>query len=319
MPPINQFSAAFINPNAGKYKKRKEQVEKTLAPIGFKKVVHIQSVLEKKYTTRCLLQATIDAIEQFPDEPFILFEDDIEWCGQTEIPEIPPDADAIYLGFSAAKASYSENKHDGKAIFEAYNKDYARVINMLSGHAILMISEKYKKSVSDTFRDSINDNFLISDIMLARMQNGLRVYAPYGRSIFYQKGIYGGNEHGTHVFLNRKLEIHDISDKLMIWCSNLFHNPNKEINIQFSLIPSGDAVNYWFQENLTSEWIIVSDCQAELHENDIKELMDVSFRKPHNYLTVYKGVYMFHFSNTYKGIGKTWQDVVSQTFPCPNG
>jgi hypothetical protein len=323
MIPLKTFDVVYINPDAGKYKKRKEQILKTIKPIGFKSVSHVKSELEPMYTTRCLLQATIDAIELFPNHPFILFEDDIEWCGQQAIPQYPENADAVYLGFSDAGTSYTVNKCDGPATFEKATESYARVTNMLSGHAILMISEKYKKTVCDLFRNLISQKDpLISDVCLARMQKGLRVYAPYGRSIFYQRAIYGGQEKGTHVYLDKSLKMKEMNAQAMLWSARVpylrrapFARPQaSRIRVLSQLNVSGESVNIWFSQNQSREWLIVTDDETPLRQADINVLCDISSRKPHNFLTPYAGVYLLHFSNNYKGTGK-WRQIVTETFP----
>jgi len=182
----------YISPGIGKFVSRLEHMRELTKRVGFLNVTHYQSGTEAY--PKCLVRAVIDLLQQHLDTgPFLLLEDDVEWHGQN-ILRIPLDADAVYLGVSGNAGHVKKNKRDGPAKFEPYNDDWKRVLNMLSGHAILFISRGYMEHVISILEPLLSLPPQHKDVVMSRTQIGFRIYAPRGKPIFYQSPKFGGQK-----------------------------------------------------------------------------------------------------------------------------
>lgn len=151
------------------------------AELGFKEVIHWRSGTEGY--PECLNIATIQIMEQFADRPILILEDDVDAQGLREF-EVPDDADAIYLGLSKCGGSKIINRWQGGAIFEPYSTEQARVMNMLSGHAIYYHSAAYRRAVAAYLRSYLGFKYF-NDVLISRLQPCFRVYANK-KPLFYQ-------------------------------------------------------------------------------------------------------------------------------------
>lgn len=162
MPQTLKFSditVVYICPaHNEKYLARKVHMDALCAELGFKEVIHWRSGTEGY--PECLNIATIQIMEQFADRPILILEDDVDAQGLREF-EVPDDADAIYLGLSKCGGSKIINRWQGGAIFEPYSTEQARVMNMLSGHAIYYHSAAYRRAVAAYLRINVLLSFLI--------------------------------------------------------------------------------------------------------------------------------------------------------------
>jgi hypothetical protein len=189
--------AVFICPDHNpKYHERKIHMESLLTKIGFKSITHFKSGTEV-YPT-CLVKATVAILEKYNnDDPVIIFEDDVEpfldLDENTEI-EFPENTDAFYLGFSKSGGSSTHNIDDGPSIIRAYNKKYIRIINMLSGHAIIYKSNIYKKDVIKSLTSIIGKDGYYNDVIIARLQPSYNIYGYY-YPFFYQSSKFGNVQH----------------------------------------------------------------------------------------------------------------------------
>lgn len=189
---IIDLEAIYISPGIGKFENRLNHMQELTKRIGFRNATHYRSGTEAY--PKCLVRAVIDLLQQHLDGgPFLLLEDDVEWHGQTEI-HIPMDADAIYLGVSSNGGHYKKVKRDGPAKFEPYNDEWKRVINMLSGHAILFISRAYMEHVISILEPLLSLPPQHKDVIMSRTQIGFRIYAPRTRPLFYQSPKFGGQK-----------------------------------------------------------------------------------------------------------------------------
>jgi hypothetical protein len=175
-----------------KYSERKQYTQKLLEGIGFKSITHYKSG-SQAYPT-CLAKANIDILENnLNDEPFILLEDDCEpfliLDGMTEI-TFPEDTDAFYLGFSKYGGSKTRNHWEGNSVIEKYSPTYIRILNMLTTHAILYKSRRYKEIILQTMKDSLVMNKYHTDVLISRIQPCYRVYGYY-YPFFYQSPKFG--------------------------------------------------------------------------------------------------------------------------------
>jgi hypothetical protein len=160
-------------------------MDSLLNTIGFTHVEHYKSGTEAY--PACLVNATIDILQKNMDEPFLLLEDDVEFTGVDTV-AVDVSADAIYLGLSQFGGSKTIDKWEGYAQHIPHSETQVRVMNMLSGHAILYISSLYKQAVIDiltTFR-SIKYN---SDVLMSRIQANYLVLANKKPS-FYQSAKF---------------------------------------------------------------------------------------------------------------------------------
>jgi hypothetical protein len=185
---VTDIPVVFICPSHNeKYKAREERMWTFLKECGFKYIEHFKSGHEA-YPT-CLAQATRDILStRLDDNPFMLVEDDIEltqWA-RLDVPiTYPSNADAMYLGFSRGAGSMIHNIDCGAAQIDIVNDTYIKIENMLSAHAIIYISERYKRAVMNQMDYSIANPGYYNDVLISRIQHKYNVYG-YHYPFFYQ-------------------------------------------------------------------------------------------------------------------------------------
>jgi hypothetical protein len=148
-----------------------------LAEIGFKDIVHFKSGTEGY--PKCLANANVEILTQYPNEPILLLEDDVEFTGVSDF-EFVHGADAIYFGLSTCGSHATLNYNDKDSIFTPYSDTQARVQNMLGTHAILYISSAYKQAVINKLKDCKGH----TDIAITRIQPKFRILANRKPSFF---------------------------------------------------------------------------------------------------------------------------------------
>ena len=137
---ITDFKVVYICPDHNeKYHTRKLHMDSLLTSMGFKDIIHFKSGTESY--PDCLGIAIKDILTMYMEEPFLLLEDDIESINYINFDYVE-NADAIYFGLSKWKGSFIKNIDDGPAEFQPYSINQVRILNMLSGHAILFISKQ---------------------------------------------------------------------------------------------------------------------------------------------------------------------------------
>ena len=147
---LQDLKVIFICPEHNeKYIKRKTHMTNLLEKIGFKNIIHYKSS-SLKYP-QCLTLATIDILTKYNSEPILLLEDDVEYTGIDSFDYVA-DADAIYFGVSRSGGHPRLNTHQGGCKVVPYSINQVRVMNMLTTHAILYISSKYKNAVIDQLK-----------------------------------------------------------------------------------------------------------------------------------------------------------------------
>lgn len=100
-------------------------------------------------------------------------------------------ADAIYLGISRSGGHPTDNIHLGDSVFESWSDTQVKVINMLSGHAILYISRSYKEAVIESFKNNV---LFYNDVLLSRLQSNFNVLANK-QPVFYQSSKFNVSIH----------------------------------------------------------------------------------------------------------------------------
>jgi hypothetical protein len=186
MKKITDFKAIFICPDHNeKYHKRKLHMEKLLKNIGFTRIEHFKSGTEDY--PKCLTLTYIEILKRNIDEPFIFFEDDVDWTGTYEI-DYDNSIDAIYLGISKWGGHPSENIHLGESKFSTYSDSLVRVHNMLSSHSVLYNSRVYKEAVIDLLEKYCHIPYH-SDVLISRIQSNFLILATKV-PIFYQSSRF---------------------------------------------------------------------------------------------------------------------------------
>jgi hypothetical protein len=185
---IQDLKVIFICPEHNeKYRKRKEHMTELLEKIGFKDITHFKSS-SLKYP-QCLTLANIEILEKYK-EPILLLEDDIEFTGIENFDYIE-DADAIYFGVSRSGGHPTQNTHLGGCKVVPYSASQVRVMNMLTTHAILYISQRYKNAVVQQLKRNITSH---SDVMISRLQPQFKVLANKKPSFFQSSKFNNGNQ-----------------------------------------------------------------------------------------------------------------------------
>lgn len=144
-----------------------------LTGLGFTNFQHFKSGTERY--PACLIKATVDILRANLDNPVLILEDDVESNGATDF-AVPPGADAIYFGLSTTRGSMTINRHEGHTQFETYSDKQVRILNMLSGHAILYISRAYKEAVIATLEAHVDTDYY-NDVLMARLHHRYNIYA----------------------------------------------------------------------------------------------------------------------------------------------
>jgi hypothetical protein len=130
-------------------------------------------------------------------KPFIFMEDD---CSATpwfrhDVP-VPEDADAVYLGIS--KWGMHGDRAHPYVIRESVTEDIVRVFNMLSTHAVLVLSRQWVENVLTCYEYAYStmekpNEF---DVPVAHTMARYNVYA-LRKPLFYQDAKMGGQEEPT--------------------------------------------------------------------------------------------------------------------------
>jgi hypothetical protein len=169
-----------------------------LHKIGFTQVEHYKSGTEAY--PACLVNATIDILQKNMDEPFLLLEDDVEFTGVDDV-VMDASADAIYLGLSQFGGSKTINRWEGNAKHTPYSDTQTRVLNMLSGHAILYNSRRYKQAVIDILTRYKGTDYY-NDVLMSRIQADFMVLANKKPS-FYQSAKFNDSrvEEWTNIII----------------------------------------------------------------------------------------------------------------------
>jgi len=114
--------------------------------------------------------------ENLNSEPLIVLEDDvdIEENSNFEL-EVPDDTDAVWLGLS----------HAGMPKYDKINETISRLHHMLSVHAVLYLTERYKKHVIEQVDYCLLSKDMPFDVGLYHNQTNFNVYVM-NKPIFYQ-------------------------------------------------------------------------------------------------------------------------------------
>jgi hypothetical protein len=186
---------------------RKERTESQLKELGIKSITRVPAI-RHTYGAAGTPRSMLKALELAHNgKPFVLMEDDVAVKRWEPIIDIPDDSDAFYLGISGWGRM---NSHSGPFVqWESVDDSILRIYNMLSGHAIMYISDRYidlAKRIAHHAGYNIEDHV---DIGFAEVQRWHNVYAfddPY----FYQTSS-GGNQTVTYSPLSEQQSVECIT------------------------------------------------------------------------------------------------------------
>lgn len=109
--------------------------------------------------------------------PLLVLEDDIDFIDNfNPIFDIPDDSDGVYLGISHGNRNYQTSKK---------NQDYLRISGILAAHAILYVSDAFRKAMSDIGKHCLYKLNLPWDIGTSNIQHKFKVYTP-NKPVIYQ-------------------------------------------------------------------------------------------------------------------------------------
>lgn len=129
---------------------------------------------------------------------------------------VPSDVDAVYLGLSACSISPDKDEFQlGVCWKETSLPDIARLLNMLSTHAVLICSRRYAVFMTKAMAYAAGKN-IVWDIPVARRMHRFKVYAPR-EPFFYQDGRVGGHEATTRVSLSQIKRLDFVRDEPPGW------------------------------------------------------------------------------------------------------
>jgi len=178
----------YINLDEGE--ERRQRTESILNKLNFSSVTRVPGIKTDDGKVGCARSQHKVLSDTSISTPFLLLEDDILFTGNDDFNiEIPDDADALFLGVSqwARYLSFSGpflhyRKIDDKIV---------QVYNMLSGHAVIYLSDEYRQVCS---RISKYCGYQLLDHMdngYAEIQKYYNVYS-LDLPIFKQNGHNGG-------------------------------------------------------------------------------------------------------------------------------
>ena len=123
-----------------------------------------------------------------PGRPLLILEDDVGVSDCfTPVIEVPADADAVYLGGSlyGAVDLIDYVGFTQMLAADAVGDDLLRVYNLLSTHAILYLTETFKRAAAESILTSLVDRDWEHDKGMAMLQETFTVYA-LRRPMFFQ-------------------------------------------------------------------------------------------------------------------------------------
>ena len=182
---ITKVPTYFINLDSDTDKR--SNMETLLGQLGFTDVTRMPGVEHENSRVGCTL-AHAKALRQAlraKTPYFLILEDDLCLQNANLNLNIPADAHAAYLGIS--RWGIYNGKGHRQISLEPYNKDFYRIYNMLSAHAILYTSREYPAMLlrAYDFYASTND---VQDKANAELMKYFNVYA-LANPVFYQAGL----------------------------------------------------------------------------------------------------------------------------------
>jgi len=158
--------------------------------------------------------------------PLLILEDDCEATDKfTNILDIPPDADVVYLGATSCGIvpELDSKAFEGAVIVTDHDEQFCRVHNMTSGHAVLFVTEKALKLAIERSLFYTVEKFRPSDVGLAEIQSELIAYA-YKQPMLYQSDKLQG-EGKQHMERMTKIDLDEVPwrEAIRVFVSGVEH------------------------------------------------------------------------------------------------
>lgn len=186
----------YINTKNAEEKDKKTRA--MLEGLGFKDINRFEGVDIKEPKVGCAVSHNL-LLEKILDVeyPVLILEDDVDISQFNAEIEVPDNSDAVYLGLSKYGIYLNSPNQNivSKTKYDIIDKNICKLYNMLSAHAVILISKKYKHSIYNDIKKQIEikDN---QDKARARSMSRFNVYA-LRNPIFYQSGY---NEYCTKIY-----------------------------------------------------------------------------------------------------------------------
>jgi len=128
--------------------------------------------------------------------PTLVLEDDA--CithAYTSLLEVPDNCDAIYLGVSTGCPGYVSSR---------YNNNFLRIGRMLAAHAVIYVSERYKKAALEAAKHFVYDLHFPWDISPSTIQENFLVLTP--NLPYYIQSDERESEHKWQFFTDKAIK-----------------------------------------------------------------------------------------------------------------
>jgi hypothetical protein len=169
---------------------RRNNFEQMANRLNFKNWFFYDGVETGDPIEGCALSQINVLNDNLNDDPILIVEDDIhESEYYTQNITLPPNIDALYLGYSNWAADPMRAQMSllsGPSTFVKI-KEYYKITNVTSAHAIIYISKKYKQACVDEALKYLTDptGNRHCDVVYAKLQNEYNVFAN-PKHFFYQ-------------------------------------------------------------------------------------------------------------------------------------
>jgi hypothetical protein len=118
--------------------------------------------------------------------PLLVLEDDIEFIDNfNPVLNIPDDSDGVYLGISHGNVYYGSCR---------YNENYLRISGILAAHAILYVSDIYRKAMSEVGKYCLYNLNKPWDLGTAGIQNRFKIYTPNNPLVYQSNDRQSANK-----------------------------------------------------------------------------------------------------------------------------
>jgi hypothetical protein len=173
-----------LNPDI--YKNRTYYIDVLKNMNIFKDVKRIVINHKMRDRVRTIIAAHINALMRAFDAndfPLLLLEDDARLIDKFPLEmNIPNEAELVYLGGSTYNCGQVPPVH-----IKEYNKDFYRVFNMVSAHAIMIPKKKDSRLIIDRYVNAIYSE-VFNDVSLAMASKDHIYITPKNGLYFYQEG-----------------------------------------------------------------------------------------------------------------------------------
>ena len=249
MPAISSIAKQCFVISLASATKRRRSVEKLLEDMDIDHQIE-DAVETKPYYIGCA-QSHLNVLEQITELPAMVLEDDVAcFEGVDAIPDIPDDADIVYLSSSVFGCVQEEDKPrmDFALASATPHPDWLKLHTMTSTLAILYVSKKGVRLWKNAAKRALRRRTPI-DIHSAKMMGELNVYLPMQRVFYEDPNLQGEFKYVTREqrlsFTKNPLPIREVGDQVE------YEIPTQTITSE--VVRRGDDVLGW--EDIQSESI----------------------------------------------------------------